>query len=88
MQALIDPKRPLQDIPIRQRRALAKPLDDYASGYADRDTAIVKAYRTGTYSMQAIAEHFGVSRTTVSWAVNNNEHRSVRSVEADVTCEA
>jgi hypothetical protein len=31
MQALIDPKRPLREIPKRQRRALAKPLEDDAS---------------------------------------------------------
>ena len=85
MQALIDPKRPLQDIPKRQRRALANPLDYYASRYADRGRALVEAYRTGAYSMQTIAEHFGVSRMTVSRAVNHNEHTSV---ETSVTCEA
>ena len=69
VQALIDRKRPLQEIPQRQRRALAKPLDYYASRYPDRDRALAAAYRTGTYSMQAIAEHFGVSRMTVSRAV-------------------
>jgi putative transposase len=30
MQASIDPKRPLHDIPKPQRRALAKSLDEYA----------------------------------------------------------
>ena len=85
MQALIDPKRPLQDIPKRQRRALANPLDYYASRYADRDRALVDAYRTGAYSMQTIAEHFGASRMTVSRAVNHNEHASV---ETGVTCDA
>jgi REP element-mobilizing transposase RayT/transposase-like protein len=69
VQALIDRKRPLQEIPQRQRRALAKPLDYYASRYPDRDRALAAAYRTGAYSMQAIAEHFGVSRMTVSRAV-------------------
>ncbi|UHD17821.1 transposase [Thiocapsa bogorovii] len=73
MQALIDPKRPLREIPKRQRRALAKPLDDYASSCPDRDSAIVEAFRSGAYSMQAIAEHFGVSRMTVSRTMRRHE---------------
>ncbi len=73
MQALIDPKRPLREIPKRQRRALAKPLDDDASSLPDRDSAIVAAFRSGAFSMQAIAEHFGVSRMTVSRAVRRHE---------------
>jgi hypothetical protein len=78
MQALIDSKQPLQEIPKRQRRAPAKPLADYASRYGQRDRALAAAYRSGAYSMQAIAEHFGVGRTTVSRAgTNNEEHTSV-----------
>jgi REP element-mobilizing transposase RayT len=72
-QALIDPAQPLRDIPKRQRRALAKPLDQYASSYPDRDRALAEAYRSGAYSMQRIAEHFGVSRMTVSRAVKSQE---------------
>jgi IS30 family transposase len=37
--------------------------------FTDRDRAMAKAYRTGAYSMQAIAEHFRVGRMTVSRAV-------------------
>jgi predicted DNA-binding protein YlxM (UPF0122 family) len=74
MQALIDSEQPLREIPKRQRRALAKPLAYYASRYAQRDRALAEAYRTGAYSMQTIAEHFGVSRMTVSRAVNNEKH--------------
>jgi predicted DNA-binding protein YlxM (UPF0122 family) len=85
MQALIDSKQPLQEIPKRQRRALAKPLADYASPCPDRNRALAEAYRTGAYSMQTIAEHFGISRMTVSRAVKNNEDDT--SVAADVTCD-
>lgn len=73
MQALIDPKRPLREIPKRQRRAAAKPLDKYASSFAERNAAMVAAFRSGAYSMQAIAEYFGVSRMTVSRAVRRHE---------------
>jgi len=72
-QRLIDPKRPLREVPKRQRRGLAKSLEAYAARYAERDRAMAEAYRTGAYSMQAIAEHFGVSRMTVSRAVKRQE---------------
>ena len=73
MRARIDPTRPLRDVPKRQRRALAKPLADYADRWPDRDHAMAEAYRTGAYSMQAIAQHFDVSRMTVSRAVKRHE---------------
>jgi putative transposase len=76
MQVLIDPKRPLREVPKRQRRAMAKPLEHFARRYRDRDRAMVEAYRTGAYSMQAIADHFEVGRMTVSRAVNRFESSS------------
>jgi putative transposase len=75
MQDLIDPSRPLREIPKRQRRALEKPLDYYAARYAERDRALAEAYRSGAYSMQAIAEHFGIGRMTVSRAVKHHEDK-------------
>jgi len=65
-------------------RALAKCLAHYAARYADRDRATAEAYRSGAYSMQAIAEYFGVSRMTVSRAVKRHEDAAA---EPDVTCE-
>lgn len=73
LQGLIDPKRALREVPKRQRRGVAKPLGAYAARSRDRDRAMAEAYRAGTYSMQAIAEHFGVSRMTVSRAVKRHE---------------
>jgi hypothetical protein len=84
MQALIDPKRPLRDIPTRQRRALAKSLAEYTARCSDRDHAMAEAYRTGAYSMQAIAEHFDVSRMTVSRAV---KRQADAAADGYVTCE-
>jgi predicted DNA-binding protein YlxM (UPF0122 family) len=84
MQARVDPGRPLREIPKRQRRTLAKPLADYAARYADRDRATAEAYRSGAYSMQAIAEYFGVRRMTISRAVKRHE---AGAAEPDVTCE-
>ena len=73
MQALIDPSRPLGEIPKRQRRPVDKPLDYYAAHYGGRDRAMAEAYRSDAYSMQAIGEYFRVSRMTVSRAVKRFE---------------
>jgi hypothetical protein len=56
LQAMIDPARPLQEIPQRQRRPVAKPLDYYAAPCAERDQAMAEVYRTGAYSLQSIAD--------------------------------
>lgn len=72
MQKRIRPDQPLREIPLRQWRRMARPLADYAEQFPDRDRAMAEAYRTGAYSMQAIADHFGVGRTTVSRAVKKH----------------
>ncbi len=50
-------------IPQAQQRPPAPPLEEIASHYPTRDTAI--AHATGAYSYQQIAEVFGVHFTTV-----------------------
>ena len=88
MQARIDPKRSLPEVPKRQRRALAKPLAEYAAGWPDRHRAMAEAYRSGAYSMQPIAEDFGVSRMTVSRAVKRDENAAVTGDPIDDRCGA
>jgi putative transposase len=73
MQAMIDSERPLHEVPKVQRRLVAKPLADDAARHDDRDQAMAAAYGCEAYSMQAIADHFGVSRMTVSRAVKRFE---------------
>jgi putative transposase len=73
MQATIEPHRSLREIPRHQRRAAAPPLAEIAARYVGRDEAMAAAHRTGDYSMQAIADHFGVGRMTVSRAVKRSE---------------
>ena len=38
---------------------------------------MAEAYRSGAYSMQGIAEYFGVNRMTVSRAVKRDEKAAV-----------
>ena len=65
MQALIDQKPTLTEIPRAQRRALRRALSDFAREH-ERNKAISLAYLSGQHTMAAIAEHFGIHYTTVS----------------------
>ena len=84
MHAKIDCSRPLDEIPHRQRRGVAKPLPYFAANFTVRDQAIAEAYRTGAYSMQAIADYFGVGRMTVSRAVKKFETDRKTDVQWEV----
>jgi hypothetical protein len=42
LQRLIDPERPLDDVPKRQRRPVAKPLEHFRVHYKDRDRALAE----------------------------------------------
>jgi hypothetical protein len=59
----------LGEIPRAQRRPLVKPLSHYQNKYHDPKNAMAAAYATGDYTMQAIADFFGVHYATVSRAV-------------------
>ena len=72
MQAEVDMKPTLTEIPRLQRRALARALSDYARMH-ERDEAIALAYLSGQHTMAKIAEHFGVHYTTVSRLVKVHE---------------
>ena len=72
MQAMSD-KVAIGEIPRAQRRPVAKPLDYYQTKYRDAKAAMIAAYATGDYTLQAIADHFGVHYATVSRAVKKGE---------------
>ncbi len=59
----------LDEVPRAQRRPPALPLADYAKRYPERRTAMAAAYRSGDYTLKAIADHFGVHYSTVSRAL-------------------
>lgn len=61
------------EIPRAQRRPAAKPLEYYQSRHRDPKAAMCAAYAAGDYTLQAIADHFGVHYATVSRAVNRGE---------------
>ncbi|MEZ5627392.1 MAG: transposase [Rhodocyclaceae bacterium] len=74
LHAQLRERRPeaLQEVSRAQRRMLAPPLQALPAAYGSRalrDEAMAAAYATGAYSMQAVADHFGVHYSTVSRVV-------------------
>ncbi|SMC18267.1 REP element-mobilizing transposase RayT [Andreprevotia lacus DSM 23236] len=63
----------LHEIPRAQRRPQAKPLAWYAANHANRNEAIAVAYRSGGYTLQDVAAHFGLHYATVSRIVKNGQ---------------
>ena len=59
----------LKEIPRAQRRAIAHPLEYYVNTYTKPKEGMSKAYETGDYTMQQIAQAYGVHYSTVSRAV-------------------
>ena len=70
MQALIDQKPSLDEIPKAQRRAITQPLSEFEKNF-ERNEGMARAYLSGQHTMAAIARHFGVHYATVSRAVSN-----------------
>lgn len=64
------PMGQLREVPRAQRRVLAKPLAEFAAAYPLRREAMARAFLTGAYTMQEIAEHFRVHYSTVSRAAS------------------
>ena len=73
MQAQIEKKPGLGEIPRAQRRALTQPLEIFAKRYPHSE-AMARAYLSGQHTMAAIARHFGVHYSTVSRAVRGIEN--------------
>lgn len=71
MQDLLDPT--MAEIPRTQRRPKALPLADYQYQANTPHEAMATAFASGDYTLQKIAEHFGVHYSTVSRAVKKAE---------------
>ena len=68
----------LDEVPRAQHRRPALPLAEYAKRHPERRAAMAAAYRSGDYTLKAIAEHFGVHYSTVSRALRDSERSSGR----------
>ena len=59
----------LTEIPKAQRRPLGKSLSHYSETFSNAKEGMKKAYESGDYTMQQIADAFGVHYSTVSRAI-------------------
>ena len=66
MEAKIDKDRDLTEVPSSQRRAKARALTEYETMYEGRNKSILAAYKSGGYTMKAIADHFNLHYSSVS----------------------
>ncbi|QNA90700.1 addiction module toxin RelE [Massilia sp. Dwa41.01b] len=69
-----------------ERRAVALPLAEYRTRYADRNEAMARAYLSTAFTMPQIAAAFGVSTKTVSRAIAVFES-SACALKAEVVSE-
>lgn len=63
----------IAEIPRSQRRPAALPLEHYQNQAVTPHEAMATAFASGDYTLQKIAEHFGVHYSTVSRAVKQND---------------
>ncbi|MFA0560639.1 transposase [Vibrio breoganii] len=65
----------LREVPLKQRRTKPKTLSEYNHEAVDRSSAMTSAYASGGYTLQQIADYFGVHYSTVSRMINATKHR-------------
>lgn len=76
MQQEIDLAQRLDEFPASQYRPPPMPLDHYASAASGRDAAILRAYESGGYTLQAIGNHFGLHYSRVSRIVSRAKSKT------------
>jgi putative transposase len=74
MESKIDKDRDFSEVPLSQRRAKVQPLKQYEVMHKDRNKAILVSFRSGGYTMKAIADHFKLHYSTVSKIIKLSLH--------------
>ncbi|PML10601.1 hypothetical protein BCT86_00025 [Vibrio breoganii] len=65
----------LRKVPLKQRRTKPKTLSEYNHEAVDLSSVMISAYVSGGYTLQQIADYFGVHYSTVSRMINVTKHR-------------
>jgi len=69
----LGPDRDLSEVPLVQKRGVARLLREYEILSVSRDEAIAAAYASGGYTMKEIGDHFGLHYSRVSRVVKEQE---------------
>lgn len=76
MQEKIKHPELLTEIPAKQKRAQAKPLDWYVQNYpSSRNEAIQMAFASGGYRLAELSRYFGLHYGTVSRIISGKSHK-------------
>lgn len=73
MQMLIDDSIDLGEVPSPQARPQPKLIHEYLNQEKDRNMAIVRAYRSGGYTLKEIGDYFNLHYSTVSVIIRNSK---------------
>jgi REP element-mobilizing transposase RayT len=76
MQLFVAGDKQLDEIPSSQRRPKPKTLSEYSSSSQDRNTAIIKSYQSGGYTLKQIGEYFGLHYSSVSGIIKNHKSKT------------
>jgi len=76
MQSWLDGDQDLGEVRLAQRRPPPEPLSTYEATSQDRNTAIVKAYQSGGYTLKVIGEYFGLHYSTVSRIIKHHKSKT------------
>jgi putative transposase len=73
---LIDDYKDLSEVPRIQRRSPKRSLVHYAETSTSRNDAIMRAYKSGGYTMKEVGEFFGLGYSMVSRIVRNSQFKT------------
>ena len=74
LQAMVEKDVDLSEVPSAQKRPLAKSIRKYIETASSRNEGIFLAYRSGAYTMKAIADDLGLHYSTVSKIIKSSEN--------------
>ena len=76
MLVLKDGDKDIAEVPFSQRRPIAKTIAEYEGQCKDRNDAIVKAYKSGGYTLKDIGDYFSLHYSTVSGICRNHKSKT------------
>lgn len=76
MQLLIDSDKDVVEVPLTQRRPIAKTIAEYEALSECRNDAILKAYKSGGYTLKEIGDYFELHYSTVSGILSNHKSKT------------